>query len=92
MTGLVGCGPLEPGGTTGVLPGELTPGVTVPLVGLVADCTVLPASQGVLEPPGAPRAVPRKLVDSASGLPLVFASPKYTRTTTRFMVEMLVSK
>ena len=33
-----------------------------------------------------------KPVASASGLPLVLASPAYTRTTMRFMLAMLVSK
>ena len=41
---------------------------------------------------GAPSEVPKNPVDSATGLPLVLASPAYTRTTMRFMVAMLVSK
>jgi hypothetical protein len=52
-----------------------------------------PWVQSVLfELPLTPKAVPVKPTDSTTGLPLVFASPAYTRTTTRYMLAMLVSK
>jgi len=65
--------------------------VAAPVAG-VQGGTVLPNVQSTLEEPGVASALPRKLEDSASGLPLVLASPGQTRTTTRFMLEMLVSK
>jgi hypothetical protein len=70
-----------------VLPGA--PGAGV-LPGVVP--AVLPTVQSILDSPAVPIELPKKPVDSASGLPFVFASPAYTRTTTRFMVAMLVSK
>jgi hypothetical protein len=87
----------------GVVVGAVVPVVfVVALAAPVPVATVAPAGPvtGVLpevqltalELAGAPSAVPKKLVDSAKGLPLVLASPAYTRTTMRFMVVMLVSK
>jgi len=67
-------------------------GVTVVVPGAPAVAAVLPVVQSTLELPGTASALPRNPVDSARGLPLVLASPAYTRTTTRFMVAMLVSK
>ena len=71
----------------------ITFGVTpAPLALGFAVSTVVPTLQSVFDPPGVPSEEPRKLVDSASGLLFVFALPSQTRTTTRFMPAMLVSK
>src|ERR1700683_5573924 len=85
-----------PGVVEGVVPGSpgvvfVAVAVAVPGVHGVPEGTVLPVVQSTLEEPGVARALPRKLEDSASGLPLVFASPSQTRTTTRFMLATLVS-
>ena len=52
----------------------------------------MPAVQSTLELPGMPSEEPRNPSASAIGLLLVLASPSQTRTTTRFMLAMLVSK
>jgi hypothetical protein len=54
--------------------------------------TVLPKLQSTFELPGVASELPRKPVDSATGLPLVFEFPAHTRTTTRFMSGIVVSK
>jgi len=71
-------------------PGELVePGEP----GVKGADAVWPAVQSLLfEEPAADTAVPVKLAASASGFPLVLASPAYTRTTMRFMLVKLVSK
>jgi hypothetical protein len=80
--------PLGAVGAVGVtVPGAVVLGVAPGVVG-----AVLPAVQSTLELPRGASAVPKNPVDSASGLPLVLRSPAYTRTTTRFMVVMDVSK
>jgi hypothetical protein len=87
----VGCGARTlPGGGAGFVPAGVVPGVVS--VGKFAVAALLPVLQSTLELPGVAIELPKNPVDSAIGLPLVFESPAYTRTTTRFMVAMLVSK
>src|SRR5450755_3358057 len=59
-----------------VTPAGPEPAVPVTAAPLVAGVGVLPCVQSTaLDPPGAASAVPKKLVDSAKGFPLVLASP-----------------
>src|ERR1035441_2273374 len=83
-------------GVHGTPPGPVTGGVLgVPGAaggqGAVA-AAVVPAVQSTLELPGVATEEPMKAEDSATGLLLVLAAPSQTRTTTRFMPPMLVSK
>jgi len=52
----------------------------------------MPAVQSTTVEPGTASEALRNPTACAIGFPLVFASPWYTRTTTRFMLAMLVSK
>ena len=86
-------------GTIGVPPGDVgAPGTdgTVPGcrgLGVPAAVPVTtPAVQSTTVDPGVEIELPRKPTACANGFPLALASPRYTRTTTRFMLAMLVSK
>jgi hypothetical protein len=73
-------------------PGTVAPPGFVVAPGVPTAEVTMPAVQSTLVDPGVAIELPRKPTACARGLPLVFASPRYTRTTTRFMLAMLVSK
>ncbi len=77
LPGRVSGAPVVPG-APGVVPVGFV-GVTFGYSGAVGAGvrrrTVLPTVQSAFDAPGVPSAEPRKPVDSASGLPLVLASP-----------------